>query len=887
MNERIIQVLQDHPENRILPFFWQHGESEEKLREYMQVIDQCHIGAVCVESRPHPDFAGEKWWRDMDVILDEARKRNMKVWILDDSHFPTGYANGAVESAPWKLRRRNLCYQGIKVHGKKTTVDVSKFLARKEKKEGIFDKLTGSGKKKTKAAPPDRLLSVTAFRLDQWQRPIDLTEKVQNGKITFSPGKGRWMIGLCKLSYRSGMHENYINMMNPDSVRILIDTVYEPHYQKYKEDFGSTIAGFFSDEPELGNGPLYKYGKNLGTPMEQPWSETLVPLLEESLGTGWKNFLPLIWENEADPDQTAKVRYAFMDVVTRKVQQAFSMQIGDWCRAHGVRYIGHVIEDNNQHCRTGSSLGHYFRGLSGQDMAGIDDIGGQVNPGQEDGPDRYFLFMPRDGEFFHYALGKLGSSLAAVDPLKQGNAMCEIFGNYGWSEGFRLEKYLADHFMVRGINHFVPHAFNPNPFPDVDCPPHFYADGHDPEYRHFSALMDYMNRVCHLISGGRHLPQAAVLYHGEAEWTGNCMPLQKPARILADRQIDFDIIPVDVFQDRERYRTDLTEAFRVNTQEYKMLIVPYAEYISNVLVQAVRELDRLGIPVWFIDAMPTGLYDGKGEIPVLENVKCTALETLSKELDAAGMYEVKLSPSSDRIRFLHYENGYHMYYFVNEGDRDYHGRIVIPRTGKCAVYRAEFHRLERAEISCRNGSTILEASIPTRQSLILLFDEFAEEELLIPFRTLAAQGRELAVNGPWIRSICKSMEYPNFTEAKQVRLPDIVSKEKPKFSGMIRYENTFTVTKPGVRMLLEITDAYEGVQVFVNGKSAGIQVVPVYYFELTELLKTGENQLVIEVSTTLERERRAGKESPLELLQRRKVMQPTGITGIVKLIQYA
>ena len=33
-------------------------------------------------------------------------------------------------------------------------------------------------------------------------------------------------------------------------------------------------------------------------------------------------------------------------------------------------------------------------------------------------------------------LGKLASSLAALDEKKHGNAMCEIFGNYGWQEDF-------------------------------------------------------------------------------------------------------------------------------------------------------------------------------------------------------------------------------------------------------------------------------------------------------------------------------------------------------------------------------------------------------------------------------------------------------------------
>ena len=53
--------------------------------------------AVCVESRPHPDFVGDKWWTDLGIIIRECQKRDMKIWILDDSHFPTGFANGKVK----------------------------------------------------------------------------------------------------------------------------------------------------------------------------------------------------------------------------------------------------------------------------------------------------------------------------------------------------------------------------------------------------------------------------------------------------------------------------------------------------------------------------------------------------------------------------------------------------------------------------------------------------------------------------------------------------------------------------------------------------------------------------------------------------------------------
>ena len=111
MNSKINSLLHGEMENYIFPFFWQHGESEAVLRKYMQVIYDANIRAVCIESRPHPDFVGAGWWRDMDIILEEARKRKMKVWILDDSHFPTGYCNGKIEEKPDTCKRWFLTYR--------------------------------------------------------------------------------------------------------------------------------------------------------------------------------------------------------------------------------------------------------------------------------------------------------------------------------------------------------------------------------------------------------------------------------------------------------------------------------------------------------------------------------------------------------------------------------------------------------------------------------------------------------------------------------------------------------------------------------------------------------------------------------------------------------
>lgn len=896
MNRVIKRNLEDQEGNYILPFFWQHGESEEVLRQYMKAIYDCGIRSVCVESRPHPDFAGPGWWRDMDVILDEARKREMKVWILDDSHFPTGYANGALKDAPEERCRQSIVCMSTEAEapedGTEIRLDLEAYMHPEHKKTTAEEYMLGDMDKWRKFED-DRILSVTAYG-GYCGQAVPLEGFVVDNMLSWKAPEGAWRIHICVLTRNLGPHRNYINMMDRASCRVLLDAVYEPHFEHYGEDFGKTIAGFFSDEPELGNGHLYAQGNVLGSDQDLPWSSELEQALTDRLGSDFGKWMPLLWDKtlssenrktEAAEDgrtkaaedkkakasedrrvkaaerMSARVRYAYMDAVTRLVEEDFSKQIGQWCREHGVEYIGHLIEDNNQHARTGSSLGHFFRGMSGQDMAGIDDIGGQVLPQGEDLDICSPFGQKRDGEFYHYVLGKLGASYGAIDPLKKGRTMCEIFGAYGWSEGVRLEKYLADHFMVRGVNRFVPHAFTGREYPDPDCPPHFYAHGNHPQYRHFGCLMRYMNRVCGLIDGGCRTASAAILYHGEAEWTGRYMLMQKPARLLADRQIDYDFIPSDVFEETERYRTSLGERLTVNTQEYRILIIPETQFISGAAARAAAELSKKGFPVVFLNALPEGIYDGDDRlIRELAQCKVLKLEELVPYLDSLGIPEIYVTPADNRIRCLHYINDGDIYYFVNEGTKTYRGELALPSKGSCYQYDAWENKIYKVLAGTR-----IRAEIEPGKSLIIIF---GDTDGIQPADRVRAEGKEVPLKDGWKRSICRSIDYPAFSQEKEVSLPDSLAFEKPGFSGFVRYENSFMTEKnekvrdgkeknidqKEMGAVLEISDAAEGVEVFVNGVSAGIQISAPYRYDISDLIKEGKNTIAVEVATTLERE---------------------------------
>lgn len=890
MKQNIEDLLNQNRKDYIFPFLWVHGEEEVVLRDYMRAVYDASIRAVCIESRPHPDFCGPGWWRDMDIILDEARQRKMKVWILDDSHFPTGYANGAMKNASVRLYRQSVYCRRMDIdsEGEMFTCGLGKEIM--EIPMSPFEKIlreSGDWKEPANHFDDDRILSVKAARLlegDKVGEIIDVPYDEPGQKIEWNVPKGRWRIYISILTRNAGYRRDYINMMDADSCRILLDAVYEPHYRHYAQDFGTTIAGFFSDEPELGNGGVLRFGNTLGQDVDLPWSRELERILKSKLGEDF-SWVRLLWEEHADEELTARVRYTYMDEVTRLVEKDFSRQVGDWCRSHGVAYIGHVIEDDNQHARTGSSLGHYFRGLSGQDMAGIDDIGGQVFPQGEDVVQRDTL-VPRDGEFYHFALGKLGASHAAIDPLKKGRAMCEIFGAYGWEEGVRLEKYLADHFMVRGINRFVPHAFSAKKYPDGDAPPHFYAGGNDPLYRHFGVLMNYMQRICGLIDGGRSKTDTAILYHAEAEWTGKSMLMQKPARILAENQIDFHFIPIDVFTDINVYHTGFDEGLHVNENCYRLLIIPYAQFIPEALQSGIEKIKESGCRVIFLEELPRGLCDSdKSLSESVRSCPAVALDSLADVVKREGLQEIQLQPSATTVRCLHYEGNQEIYYFVNEGTKCYKGEVHLPGNARFCEYDAWNNCIYRVgveeEKKAGEAGCKLELQIQSGHSCILMAISNQTIQPELYHNRVQRGGEIIAFSSVWRYALCRAIDYPSFGDKKEIlHLSDIsdFSRENASFSGFIRYENKFFYGKTG-RIVLEITDAYEGVELFINGSGAGIQIVPPFLFDITDLAAAGENTIRIEVATTLERERAAADDEQFLKKNENGQYNPIGITG--------
>ena len=473
-------------------------------------------------------------------------------------------------------------------------------------------------------------------------------------------------------------------------------------------------------------------------------------------------------------------------------------------------------------------------------MSGIDMIGGQVKPqGEFDEPGRL-------GRFYHFVLAALAASQAAIDPRKNNDSMCEIFGAVGWKEGVRLEKYLADHCLVRNINHFVPHAFSLSPYPDGDCPPHFYNHGNDPQIRHFGRLMLYMNRIATLLKSGRSVPETAVLYAAESDWMGECMPPEDIAVPLAENHIAYDFIPADVFSRPERYKSDFSQGLTVNGRKYSAFIVPSCEFIAPCVKKALPALRAAGVKI----------YEAGAVSP----------KEIANEIKTYDSLSPRFYPENPGIRSLHIAGDIDMWMFVNEGTDKWTGTVELPSSGECCVYDAWDNGIRKAVCEKTDAGSRVFLTAEPYHSVIVLFGYRPKDTYFLPERF---DGNEIPLNGGWKRSVCRAIDYPRFENSKTVSLPDSLASEMPRFSGFVRYENTVNIKNLPSRAEIIVTDAFEGVEVFINGISAGIQIVPEYRFEISKLLRAGENSVAIEVATNSERENVS--ESKAETL--------SGITG--------
>jgi hypothetical protein len=530
------------------PLFWLHGdESPAQLRSTLAKVAEGGNGTFTAESRPHNDWLGPGWYRDLATCLEAAKAHDLTMWIFDEEWWPSGEVGGRVPRE-FAAKRLAGAAGSIAVGGpSKVEVDLRSAAGRLVAVLAAQEK---GGK--------DR------FDADTIR---DITASVKEGRLAWDAPAGDWRvlpIVWDEAPPRRG--RRLLDGASRDAVDWYIRTVYQPHHDRFGADFGRTIAGYFYDEPE--------------TPGD--WGTEVIPELRRR-GVDWKKAIVATTHALADPAEDAAYKYQYRYALAEAWGRTLYGGLTAWCRGRGVQSIGHFLEHNHEYLKPDLCAGDMVQLMKYSDMGAIDAVFTQFVPGKKDDST--------------YQTPKLGSSISHAYGKADDLAMVEIFGARGQDLSYPEMKWWTDLMHVAGINFHIPHSFNPRAPYDTDCPPYFDNGGYEPRWPLYRVYADYTSRLSLMLTGGRHVAPVAMLYLGQSAHVGRAVTPEAMTTALQDAQYDCDWIPYDV----------LTGAMAVDGGElvlrderYRVLVVPPAEVVPyEAMARAKAFFDAGGTVVGY------------------------------------------------------------------------------------------------------------------------------------------------------------------------------------------------------------------------------------------------------------------------------------------------
>lgn len=530
------------------PLFWLHGdESRERLELYVEKVAEGGNGSFTTESRPHNDWLGPNWFRDVEICLEAAKKHGLKLWIFDEKWWPSQSVAGKV---PPRYAAKQLDAAAVKAAG-----------------PAAFEAEGYTGPRYV-AAVAGRVAADGSIEGDSL---VDLAPFIREGKLAWQVPAGHWQI--MKFTHKQapglgqgGGTELSVDGMSKDCVEWFLQTVYQPHYDRFKADFGKTIVGFFYDEPET----------------RGDWGTELNRVLAENQ-VDWKKAY-VAYKFRLTGDEQMAARFQYLEARAETWGRTMYGLTTQWCEARGVKSIGHFMEHANMYLLQDFCAGDVMRVQKYSSMGGIDAVFSQFKPGVREAYDPPSWQTP-----------KLGSSITHAYGKPDDVTMVEIFGARGQDLGYPEMKWWTDAMHVAGVNFLIPHSFNPRSPNDTDCPPYFYNGGFEPRWPLYRVFADYTSRLSVMLTGGRHVAPVALVTPGQSAHVGKRITSEQVSESLQDALYDCDWIPYEVL---EKDMTVDGAALRLREEAYRVLFLPAVEVIPYATLAKAKEFfDRGGVVI--------------------------------------------------------------------------------------------------------------------------------------------------------------------------------------------------------------------------------------------------------------------------------------------------
>ena len=532
------------------------GFSDSRTRAEMgAMLDRAkvvHVQAAYIEpGRGNSPYLSPGYFAAVKILVEEAKKRNMRLWFDDDGTYPSGFAGGKFSNERPDLRMEGLA--------------APRHVAVTAGQQYAYKLETGT-------------ICVLAVNRDTAATQV---LDSSSGAVNWTVPAGNWEIVLPKWQFRSGtVHSSnggspsLMDYLNPEAGKQFVQWTFDAYKEAVGDEMGKTVLGFRGDEPHVSS--------NMGA--FNPWSPVLLGEFQNRKGYDLRPYLATISSitlgGRGAPtapfslDETHRVYADFCDVWSDLYGENFFGREGKWCAENHVEMQTHIEHEENLPNLAGAE-GDFFKCMRGLQIPGIDTIQHQI---------------------WHDVVAdfpKLASSSTHLNGHPR--AMCEAFAAYKPAPDVKEAGWILNHLLVNGVNR-VEYMGLQGTGPLRS----FYGDPG------FPTLSAHVNRLCYLLGEGRPAAQVGVYIPSSSFWfndrAANTAFLALVHQLLQhQRDLDF----VDEYALAKTLKLQGPALVNLSGQGYRAILVPPVTAISQAALDNLQAFSKAGGKVIFFGSTPS------------------------------------------------------------------------------------------------------------------------------------------------------------------------------------------------------------------------------------------------------------------------------------------
>jgi alpha-L-rhamnosidase/PA14 domain/Chitobiase/beta-hexosaminidase C-terminal domain len=494
---------------------WNDEITEEQIDQQLIDFKEGGMGGVFIHPRPGliTSYLSDEWFSLCAYTVKKGKELGMNVWLYDENSYPSGFAGGHV---PAEMPESYNKGGGL-------------VLSRVEKL-------------------PDNADSYFVILKKVGSKFIDITNRLDQEKSKM----GDYFL------YEKSYYKNqawhggysYVDLLHEGVTEKFIELTMRGYEKYIGEEFGKTVPGIFTDEPNISSSGGLRWTPSLFNEFEKRWGYDLkinLPSLEYEIGD-WK-----------------RIRHNYYATLLELFIERWSKPWYNYCEKNNLDWTGHYWEHgwpDPQH--GGDNMAMY----AWHQMPAIDILMNQYSENV-------------NAQFGNVRAVKELSSVA--NQMGRTRTLSETYGAGGWDLSFEDMKRIGDWEYVLGVNFMNQHLsyMTLEGARKRDHPQSFSY--HEPWWKNYKLLGDYFSRLSLALSSGKQNNRILVFEPTSTAWSyfspdnshekfSEIGPAFQNFIIELEKyQIEYDLASENIIKDIGKIGND---KFIVGERTYDVIVFP-------------------------------------------------------------------------------------------------------------------------------------------------------------------------------------------------------------------------------------------------------------------------------------------------------------------------